>query len=106
MRSLALAALIAAVSALTGCGSSGSPAPVRPAGSAAITILDTEKIERAIESSSLAQRGMRVRVSCPAGVHQKKGMEFFCTAVMRSGGSTKFVVTELDGSGRVHYEAQ
>ena len=33
-------------------------------------------------------------------------MEFFCTAVVKSGGSTKFVVTELDGSGRVHYEAQ
>jgi hypothetical protein len=106
MRLLALAALIAAGSALAACGSSGSPAPAGSAGPAAITILDTEKVERAIERSSLAQRGLRAQVSCPAGVHQKKGLRFFCTAVVKGADSTSFAVTELDGSGRVHYEAQ
>jgi hypothetical protein len=78
----------------TACGSSQSP-----------TILNTEKVERAIERSSLAQRGRQVQVSCPSGVHQKKGLVFSCTAVAGRG-STQFVVTELDSLGHVHYEAR
>jgi hypothetical protein len=77
----------------TACGSSGS-----------ITILNTEKIERAIEHSSLAQRGAHAQVSCPSGVHQKKGLVFSCTAVVGRN-STKFRVTEVDGSGHVQYVA-
>jgi hypothetical protein len=77
----------------TACGSSGTT-----------TILNTEKIERAIEHSSLVQRGAHARVSCPSGVHQKKGLVFSCTAVVGRG-STRFRVTELDGSGHVHYVA-
>jgi hypothetical protein len=93
-RSLAGGVLVAASLAVTACGSSGSP-----------TILNTEKVERAIEGSSLAQRGKHAQVSCPSGVHQKKGLVFSCTAVVGRG-STRFVVTELDGSGHVHYEAR
>jgi len=93
-RSLGAGLLAAASLAVTACGSSGSP-----------TILNTEKIERAIEHSSLAQRGIHAQVSCPSGVHQKRGFVFSCTAVVK-GGSTRFVVTELDGSGHVHYEAR
>jgi hypothetical protein len=92
--SLAAGVLVAASLAVSACGSAGSP-----------TILDTEKVERAIEQSSLAQRGKHARVSCPSGVHQKKGLVFSCTAVV-AGGSTRFVVTEMDGSGNVHYEAR
>ena len=86
-------ALVAAPLAITACGSSESP-----------TILNTEKVERAIERSSLEQRGKRPRVSCPSGVHQKKGLTFSCTAVVGRR-STRFVVTQLDGAGRVRYEA-
>jgi hypothetical protein len=93
-RSLAASFLVAASLAVSACGSPGSP-----------TILDTEKVERAIEQSSLAQRGKHARVSCPSGVHQKKGLVFSCTAVVARG-STRFVVTETDGSGNVHYEAR
>ena len=91
--SLAAGVVVAVSLALTACGSSGSA-----------TILDTEKVERAIERSSLAQRGKHAQVSCPSGVHQKKGLVFDCTAVVGRG-STRFVVTELDGFGHVHYEA-
>jgi hypothetical protein len=87
--------LVAASIAAAGCG--GSPE--------APTILDTEKVERAIEQSSLAQRGQRPRVSCPSGVRQEKGLTFSCTALVGRE-STRFDVTELDGSGRVHYEAR
>jgi hypothetical protein len=87
-------ALVAVSLAVTACGSSRSP-----------TILNTEKIERAIERSSLVQRGKYAQVSCPSGVHQEKGLVFSCIAVAERG-STRFVVTQLDGSGRVHYEAR
>jgi hypothetical protein len=89
----AVGVLLAASLAVTACGSSRAP-----------TILNTEKVERAIEQSSLAQRGIRAQVSCPSGVRQQKGLVFSCTAVVKRG-STRFVVTELDGSGHVHYKA-
>jgi hypothetical protein len=92
-RSLVAGVLVTASLAVTACGSSESP-----------TTLNTEKIERAIEQSSLDQRGTHAQVSCPSGVPQKKGWVFSCTAV--TGDSrTRFVVTELDDSGHVHYEA-
>jgi hypothetical protein len=93
-RSVAAGVAVAASLAVTACGSSVSP-----------TILNTEKVERAIEDSSLAQRGKHAQVSCPSGVHQKKGLVFHCTAVVQRD-STRFVVTQLDGSGRVHYVAR
>ncbi len=89
---LALAAV-----GLTACGSLGSKAP---------TILDTEKIERSIERAALVQRRVRVQVSCPSGVVQKKGIVFTCRAVVAGGGSTRFVVTELDDAGSVRYKGQ
>lgn len=84
--------------ALPACGSSGT-------GEQAPTILNTERVERAIERSSLAQRDRRVQVSCPSGVHQKKGLTFSCTTLAERR-NTRFAVTELNGSGRVHYEAR
>ena len=94
-RSLIAGSLIAASLGVTACGSdSKSP-----------TILNTEKVERAIERSSLDQRKKHAQVNCPSGVHQKKGLEFSCTAVVKRN-STRFVVTQLDGSGQVHYEAR
>lgn len=85
--------LVAAAAAIAACGS--SPAP---------KILDTEKVERAIEGSTLAQRRVHTQVSCPSGIHQSEGLTFSCTAVVRSH-NTPFVVTQLDGAGHVHYEA-
>ncbi len=68
-------------------------------------ILNTERIERAIEQATLTQRNKRVNVSCPSGVLQKKGVVFTCTAAYK-GGSGSFIVTETDGAGRVHYLAK
>ena len=83
--------LAAAGLAAAGCGGSDDP-----------TILNTEKVERAIERSSLSQRGAQPRVSCPSGVHQKKGLVFNCSAVLKRT-STRFVVTQVDDAGRVRY---
>ena len=93
-RTATAGALAAVVLVATACGSSGSP-----------TILNTEKVERAIESSALAQRGRHAQVTCPSGVHQTSGLAFSCTAVVGPS-VTRFVVTQLNGSGQVHFEAR
>ena len=93
LRRALVALLLAAALALAACGSSGS-----------VTILNTEKVEQAIQQSSLEQRGAHVQVTCPSGVHQQKGLQFSCTAV-NHGVTTRFVVTQQDGSGQVHYIA-
>ena len=94
-RSSLAGVVLAAGVAVTACG--GSPTPV--------TILDTEKVESAIQQSIKAQRSHNARVSCPSGVHQKKGLVFNCTAVVKKA-STRFVVTELDDAGHVSYVAR
>ena len=94
IRAGALVVVVACLG-LTACGKSDEPP----------TILDTEKVERAIEQSISVQRGKNARVSCPSGVHQKKGLEFACTAVVKRVG-TRFVVTQRDDAGQVHYEAR
>jgi hypothetical protein len=91
-RSALACVFLAAGVAVGACGSLRSP-----------TMLDTEKVERAIERSGWEQRRIRVQVTCPAGVRQSQGLVFSCTA-MTPGRSTRFVVTQLDGSGRVRYE--
>lgn len=88
--------MLATAILIGGCGGSSDAPP---------TILDTEKVERAIENSSVEQRGMRPRVSCPSGVHQKQGIAFSCTAV-HSGTTTTFSVTQRDDAGNVRYEAR
>ena len=93
-RALVAGGLAAASVAAAGCGGETKT----------VTILNTEKIERAIERASLAQRDKRVRVSCPSGVHQKKGLVFSCTAVGQNSRTT-IKVTTLDGSGNVRYKA-
>jgi hypothetical protein len=95
-RRAAAAGILAAASlAIAACGSSSVTSA---------TILNTETVERAIEHSSQVQRNKAVHVSCPSGVHQKKGLVFDCVATGK-GGSTRFVVTQLDNAGRVHYQA-
>jgi hypothetical protein len=91
-------ALVAASLSISACGI-GNTTTKSP------TILNTEKVERAIEQSSWEQRKKRARVSCPSGVHQKKGLEFSCTAVVKRA-SSQFVVTQVDGAGQVHYAAR
>lgn len=98
-RSSVAGVVVAAGFAVVACGSSDSDSSDAP------VILNTEKVERAIEHSSWVQRRKRVQVSCPSGVHQKKGLVFSCTAVDK-GRSTRFVVTQRDGSGNVRYQAR
>lgn len=78
---------------LAGCGGSDKPT----------VILDTERVERAIEQSVLQKRGLEARVSCPSGVHQGKGLTFECTATLKNGAVTRFEVRQTDDLGHVTY---
>jgi hypothetical protein len=90
---LCLAAACVLISfAISACGSSDP------------TILDTQKVEAAIEQSVLDQRGVHADVGCPAGVQQKKGLEFSCQATVKQE-MTQFDVTQLDDAGNVSYVA-
>ena len=95
IQSLLIGITVVAGLAVAGCGPSDTPT----------TILNTEKVERAIERSSLVQRKQTVHVSCPSGVHQKMGLVFSCVASSPRG-ETRFVVTQIDASGRVRYVAR
>ncbi len=86
-------ALTAGSFVLGACGSSKST-----------TILNTEKVESAIEHSILNQRGQAASVSCPSGVHQEDALVFTCWATVGSN-DTPFVVTQTDASGHVRYAA-
>lgn len=96
VRPLSVGLLIAASFSVVACGKDEPKAA---------TILNTEKVERAIEHSVTAQRGKTARVSCPSGVHQKKGLTFSCTATVKRV-NTQFTVTQQDGAGRVRYAAR
>lgn len=67
------------------------------------TILNTEKVERAIEQSALTQRKVKVQVSCPDGVHQKKGTAFVCTATDSKGRTSNVDVQQQDDAGNVTF---
>ena len=90
MRATLIAAAAAAL-ALAGCGGSDKP-----------KILDTERVERAIEQSIFKERKIQATVSCPSGVERKKGKKFRCIATFK-GGRTPFVVTQTDDRGAVRY---
>lgn len=66
--------------------------------------LDVAKVQRAIEASIFAQRGVRAKAACPAEVRQQAGLAFRCTAAVNgSSQSYPFTVSQLDGAGDVRY---
>jgi Domain of unknown function (DUF4333) len=90
-RLLALAVVVPAAASITGCGGSAR--------------LDPTRIEKAIEVSTAQQRHVVSIVVCPTGVKRQAGQQFACTATIASGQQFRFVVTEKDDKGNVHYQA-
>ncbi len=89
--------LVLAAATAIGCGDdTQQPAPV---------ILDTKRVERAIEQSILTERKVTADVDCPAGVRQAKGLTFRCVATTRGGVTAAFVVHQKDDKGNVTYAA-
>jgi hypothetical protein len=71
-------------------------------GTSSPVILNTERVERAIESSIFQQRHLASSVSCPVNIIQKSGAVFSCQATVR-GRVFSVVVTETDSNGHVTY---
>lgn len=95
----AVAVLLASAAAcVAGCGSD-EPTATAP------VILDTKRVEHAIEASILDQRKQTADVDCPSGVHQSSGLEFRCIATGRDGTTAVFVVRQTDDAGNVEYDA-
>jgi hypothetical protein len=67
-----------------------------------LVVLRIANVERAIEHSILAQRGLRSQVACPAQVLQMAGVVFTCRATV-NGRSYPFRVSEADDRGHVRY---
>ncbi len=75
---------------------------VRYGNQAALVALDTARVQRTIEASILAQRGLHAKVRCPASVLQKKGLSFTCKASVGAK-SYPFAVTQVNGHGYVKF---
>lgn len=85
----AAAVLLASIGA-SACGSSAKR-------------LDGEKVERAIATSVLRERGLYTTVACPSKIPQLAGHTFTCTARLKVG-AYPVSVTEVDGAGHVRYQ--
>jgi hypothetical protein len=94
LKQVALTGAVLGALALAACGSSESP-----------PVLDETKIERAIERSSQAQRGLDPTVTCPENIAYEEGMTFKCIALV-GGVKTRFVVTQTNAAGQVRFEAR
>ncbi len=86
------AGLLAIVVVLAGWWNSSS-APV---------IVNTVKVERSIEASTLAQRHLASTVSCPVSIVPKAGVVFNRVATVR-GCQFTVMVTQTDSNGHVVY---
>ena len=89
---LAGAAALAVVALIAGLWN-GTSTPV---------ILNTNRVEQAIEGSIRTQRHLTSTVTCPVNIVQQKGVIFYCQAAVRAR-NFRVVVTEVDGDGHVTF---
>lgn len=89
---LAGAAALAVVALIAGLWN-GTSTPV---------ILNTNRVEQAIEGSIRTQRHLTSTVTCPVNIVQQKGVIFYCQAAVRAR-NFRVVVTEVDGNGHVTF---
>lgn len=98
-----LTAAFALAVALGGCGGATRTVTAIRTVTVSPLILDTEKVERSIQESILAKRDVRAEVSCPSGVHQRRGLTFYCAATLPNGTVTRFRVKQINSAGGVSY---
>jgi len=74
--------------------------------------LDLTRVERSIEQSITAEKGMHAVIQCPSYVEQRKGNNFVCYAVGTVGTGkhktafrTPFEVIQQNNSGYVYYHS-
>jgi Domain of unknown function (DUF4333) len=71
-------------------------------GTSSPIILNTNRVEQAIQNSISSQRHLASTVICPVNIVQKAGVVFDCQATV-GGRVYRVVVTETDNSGHVTY---
>jgi hypothetical protein len=86
------AAIIAVVTALSGCGSS-SPKP---------RVVNPARVSSAIAASVRRERRVSATITCPTGVPLKARTQFYCAA-QRGAQITPFRVTQTDRSGDISF---
>ena len=104
---VALAASLAAVAFVSGCGGSSSSSTGTSTAAPAPSTLNTQRVAAAITQSIFKQRHLHATVNCPTGIPQVKGETFTCTASTTSKGkktvTTPFKVTVVNARGFVTY---
>jgi hypothetical protein len=68
-------------------------------------VLDSAKVESAIEHTIEAKTHKQATVQCPSGIPRQSGLPFICTATT-AGGATDFRVDQSDSDGHVTYRAR
>lgn len=76
--------------ALVGCGDD----PV---------VIDHGVVEKGIEAGIAQQQQILATVACPPDIEARKGVEFVCTATLKSGRQVPVTVTGTDDKGNVSY---
>jgi hypothetical protein len=67
--------------------------------------LDAARVQSAVASSILTERGLRSTVTCPSNVPREANHVFTCTARLDVG-RYPVTVVETDGTGHVRYESR
>lgn len=65
-------------------------------------ILDTERVELAIQASILTQRHLHSSVSCPVNIEQRQGVRFYCQATVGRR-AYPVLVSQVDDRGHVTF---
>ncbi len=103
---LAVSLLAAACGSSQPAASSSTPAPGAATGAAKPkALLNTHRIELAIEQSVLSQRDVHVKVICPKAIPERKGRDFHCIAT-EGRVRTPFAVVQRNDEGYVTYSAE
>jgi len=67
-----------------------------------LNILNSHRIELAIEDAVHSKRHVKTTATCPAAILEAKGLKFTCTAKLKTGAAS-FLVTETDNNGHVSF---
>ncbi len=91
---------------LSACGSSGQVSSSDASANRQGPLLNTKRVELAIEQSVLVQRDLHAQAFCPSQVQQMRGQTFICLAYAPKVRPAAFTVRQIDDAGRVQYSSK
>ena len=75
---------------------------VRYSNSKPLNVLDSHRIQLAIQDAVRSKRHVNTTATCPAAILQAKGLTFTCTAKIKKGVAS-FRVTQTDNNGHITF---